>query len=211
MHKTSETARIGSSCKWTPRLTQVFLVLSFYCCFYAAAAQSLSRVRLCVTPWTAARQAPLSMGFSRQEYWSGLPCRPPGDLPNPGTKPRSRALQADSLLLNHQGSPVGFIPFTKWLQRDYSSYSPMPILWGITDFPGGASGKEPTFQCRRCKRCQFNPWFWKIPWRRKWHPTPWSWLGNPMDRGAWWATVYGVTKSQIRPKWLSTHTHTCEE
>ena len=39
------------------------------------------------TPWTAARQAPLSMGFSRQEYWSGLPCLPPGDLPNPGVKP----------------------------------------------------------------------------------------------------------------------------
>ena len=50
---------------------------------------SLSRVRLFVTPWTAARQAPLSMGFSRQEYWSGLPCPPPGDLPNPGTEPTS--------------------------------------------------------------------------------------------------------------------------
>ena len=41
------------------------------------------------TPWTVAHQAPLSMGFSRQEYWSGLPCPPPGDLPNPGTEPRS--------------------------------------------------------------------------------------------------------------------------
>ena len=43
-----------------------------------------SRVQLCVTPWTVAHQAPLSMGFSRQEYWSGLPCPPPGDFPNPG-------------------------------------------------------------------------------------------------------------------------------
>ena len=42
-----------------------------------------------VTPWTAARQAPLSTGFSRQEYWSGLPCPPPGDLPNPETEPTS--------------------------------------------------------------------------------------------------------------------------
>ena len=42
-----------------------------------------------VTLWTAARQAPLSMGFSRQQYWSGLPCLPPGDLPNPGVKPGS--------------------------------------------------------------------------------------------------------------------------
>ena len=43
-----------------------------------------SRVQLCATPWTAARQAPLSMGFSRQEYWSGVPCPPPGTLPDPG-------------------------------------------------------------------------------------------------------------------------------
>ena len=42
-----------------------------------------------VTPWTVAHQAPLSMGFSRQEYWSGLPCPPPGDLPNPGIEPAS--------------------------------------------------------------------------------------------------------------------------
>ena len=48
-------------------------------------------------PWTIARQAPLSMGFSRQEYWSGLPFPTPGDLPNPGTEPESPALQADSL------------------------------------------------------------------------------------------------------------------
>ena len=41
------------------------------------------------TPWTAAHQARLSMGFSRQEYWSGLPCPPPGDLPNPGIEPTS--------------------------------------------------------------------------------------------------------------------------
>ena len=48
-----------------------------------------SHVRLCVTLWTAARQAPLSVGFSRQESWSGLLCPPPGDLPNPGIKPAS--------------------------------------------------------------------------------------------------------------------------
>ena len=48
-----------------------------------------SRVRLLATLWTGARQAPLSMGFSRQEYWSGLLCPPPEDLPNPGTEPAS--------------------------------------------------------------------------------------------------------------------------
>ena len=59
--------------------------------------KSLSRVWLFVTPWTVAHQAPLSMGFSSQECWSGLPCPPPGDLPNPGIEPRSPALQADAL------------------------------------------------------------------------------------------------------------------
>ena len=49
-------------------------------------------LQLFVTPWAVAHQAPLSVGFSRQEYWSGLPCPPPGDLPNPGIKPKSFAL-----------------------------------------------------------------------------------------------------------------------
>ena len=57
----------------------------------------LSPVQLFVTPWTVAYQAPLSMEFSRQGYWSGLPFPSPGDLPNPGIKPRSPALQADAL------------------------------------------------------------------------------------------------------------------
>ena len=57
----------------------------------------ISRDRLFATPQTAARQAPLSMEFSKQEYWSGLPCPSPGDLPKPGIEPRSPALQADSL------------------------------------------------------------------------------------------------------------------
>ena len=52
----------------------------------------LSRVQLFATPWTAACQAPLSLGFPRQEYWSGLPCPPPGDLPNLGIEPRSPSL-----------------------------------------------------------------------------------------------------------------------
>ena len=59
--------------------------------------KSLSCVRLFVTPWTVAYQAPLSIRFSRQLYWSGLPFPSPGDLPNPGIKPRSSALQTDTL------------------------------------------------------------------------------------------------------------------
>ena len=57
------------------------------------------------TPWTIALQAPLSMGFSRQEYWSGLSFPSPRDLPNPGIKPRSPSLQADSLPTELQGKP----------------------------------------------------------------------------------------------------------
>ena len=57
------------------------------------------------TPWTVSHQAPLSMGFSRQEYWSGLPYPSPGDLPKPGIKPRSPAFQADSLPTELSGKP----------------------------------------------------------------------------------------------------------
>ena len=63
----------------------------------ATFVQLLSLVQLFVTPWTVARQAPLSMGFSRHEYWSGLPFPPPGDLPNPGFEPESLAIPAGGL------------------------------------------------------------------------------------------------------------------
>ena len=59
--------------------------------------KSLSRVRLFATLWTVAYQASLSMGFSRQEYWIGLPFPSPGDLPDLGIKPRSPALWAEAL------------------------------------------------------------------------------------------------------------------
>ena len=67
-----------------------------------------SRVQLLATLGTVALQAPLSVGFSRQDYWSGLPCLPPGDLPDPGMEPRSPmapVLRAGFLLLSPQGSP----------------------------------------------------------------------------------------------------------
>ena len=67
--------------------------------------KSLSRVRLFATPWTVAYQAPPSMGFSRQEYWSGLPFPSPGDLPDPGIEPRSPAFQADALTSEPPGKP----------------------------------------------------------------------------------------------------------
>ena len=74
-------------------------------------------IQLFSTPWTVTRQAPPSMGFSKQEYWSGLPFPSPGDLPDPGIKLRSPALQVDSLL----SEPP--LPFIEWLT--VSSYTPM--------------------------------------------------------------------------------------
>ena len=76
------------------------------CAHARVRAQSLSHVRLFATPWTVAEQAPLSMGFPKQEYWSGWPFPSQGDLPDPGIKPASAPLQAYSLLLGHQGIPV---------------------------------------------------------------------------------------------------------
>ena len=72
------------------------------CCF--------SHVRLFVILWNVACQAPLSIGFSKQEYWSGLPVHSPGDLPDPGLEPKSPTLQADSLLSEPPGKQRHIIP-----------------------------------------------------------------------------------------------------
>ena len=65
----------------------------------------LSHAQLFATPWMVAHQAPPSRGFSRQEYWSGLPFPSPGDLPDPGIEPRSPALEADALTSEPPGKP----------------------------------------------------------------------------------------------------------
>ena len=65
-------------------------------------------------------------------------------------------------------------------------------------FPGGPSSKESDCQCRRCRRCGFDPWVGKIPWRRAWQPTPVFLPGEPHDRGAWQATAHGFTKSRTK-------------
>ena len=67
---------------------------------------SVASVRLFGTPWTVAHQAPLSMGFPRQEYWSGLPFPSPRDLPDPGIEPGSPALEVHSLPPEPPGKPV---------------------------------------------------------------------------------------------------------
>ena len=74
--------------------------MDVYLCAYA-----LSQIRLCAILQTVAHQTPLSLEFSRQEYWSGLAFPSPGDLPNPGVKPRSPELQEDSLPSEPPGKP----------------------------------------------------------------------------------------------------------
>ena len=71
--------------------------------------KSFSCVRLFATPWTVAHQASPSMGFSREEYWSGLPFPSPGDLPDPGIEPTSPALQADALPSEPPGILVSYV------------------------------------------------------------------------------------------------------
>ena len=83
------------------RLVLVFLIIPLIyqsCICVRVHVQSFSRVRLFVTLWTIVCQAPLSVGFSRQEYWSGLPFPPSGDLPDPGTEPSSPASPASPAL-----------------------------------------------------------------------------------------------------------------
>ena len=72
--------------------------------------KSLSHIQLFATPWTVAYQAPPSMEFSRQEYWSGLPFPSSGDPPDPGIEPQSPALQADTLPSEPPGKPLHTIP-----------------------------------------------------------------------------------------------------
>ena len=107
-----------------------------------------------VTPWTVVHQAPLSMGFSRQDYWSGLPFPPPGDLSDPGIEPESPA---------SPGLAGGFFttePAGKPLKRLLPDSSPGGAL--VKNLP--ASAGDP--------RGKFDPWVGKMPWRRAWQPTP---------------------------------------
>ena len=100
----------------------------------------LSHVQLFATLWTVAHQAPLSMGFSRQEYWSGLPFPSPGDLPDPGIEPRSPALQADALtseppVWDQCNCAVVWAFFGIALLWDWNENWPFPVLWPLLSFP----------------------------------------------------------------------------
>ena len=130
-----------------------------------------------MTLWTVTYQAALSVGFSRQEYWSGLPFPPPGDLPDPGIKPRSPAFQADSLPSESPGKPYthpglqhispaicpkGIFILAQMETRMRVFITVEFVLTGswtfklvgvktqntVKDFPGGPLAKTPRSQCR---------------------------------------------------------------
>ena len=105
----------------------------------------LTRVRL-LTPWTVALQAPLSMGFPRQEYWSGWPCRSPGDLPNPGIKPGSPALQAGSLAAEPPGKRLK----NWWNSLGQNGVGSLSVLQGIFPTQGSNLGLP------HCKRILYQ-------------------------------------------------------
>ena len=130
--------------------------------------KQLSRVRLLTTPSTVARQAPPSMGFSRQEYWSGLPCPSPGDLPG-------------------KSGPLIKPDFMVELQA------------------GGASGKEFTCQCRRCKRHRFSPCR-EDTGAGNCNRLQHSCLENPMDVGILVGYQRSSGLQRVRQDWAHTHT-----
>ena len=141
-----------------------------------------SHVQLFVTPWTIACQAPLSMGFSGQEYWSGLSCPPPGDLPDPGMEPMSLCVSCiGRWVLYHEcqlGSPVGARPVQKNpLKRIQMSNSERSFNLNdcsrdgkmYMDFIYVSHTVKNLLQCRRHR---FNPWAGKMLWRIERLPTP---------------------------------------
>ena len=143
--------------------------------------------------------------YDSRQMWPILPYSASGPL-----YPTSKFLEAvgsSSKVVSHSSvdpgrkkSP-GSAPSSTGRAGDNAVFS---TLWG---FPGGASGKEPTSQCRRCKRPEFNPWVRKIPWRRKWQPTP---VFLPREsHGQRRLIGYSPWGSQrIRHDWSNLTTHT---
>ena len=175
-------------------------------------AQLLSRVRLFVTPWPVACQAPLPMGFPRQEYWSGLPCPPPGDLPDLGIEPASPALQVGSLpmSLHRRFWPEG--PGSQ--PQANVSFKCRGSISKVIPPPQASCLLLPSIPPRILKGAQRRsvrdicsiPGSGRSPGGGNGYPLQYSCLENPMDKGSWRATAHRVAKSQTGLKQLSTHT-----
>ena len=158
---------------------------------WKAKVKSLSHVRLLATPWTAAYRAPLSMGFSRQEYWSGVP------LPS---------LTHIYYLALYRKSPNSCSSLYQniYFPEQYALVQETQVGRKTENkrrgLPCCSSGWESVLQRRRQG---LIPRSGRSPAEGNGNALQYSYLGNPMDREAWRATVLRVTKSRI---WLSTHT-----
>ena len=155
-----------------------------------------SCVRLSATLWPVARRAPMSMGFSRQECWRGLPCPPPGDLSNPGIEPASLtspALAGGFFTTTPPGKPLLVEVQCLFSYLGWSLQNP---YW--MGFPGGSVGKESTWNVGDLGSI---PGLGRWPGEGNSYPLQYSGLEKSMD-----FIVHGATKSQT---WLSDfHTHT---
>ena len=151
---------------------------------YVWGTHLLSHIWLFVIPGTVAHHTPMSIGFSRQEYWSGLPFPSPGGLPDPGVEPVSPALAVDSLPLNHLRNICDYLSSVAPSRRSISPRLNCLKLFKVTKLDVSTMQlwmeasqvalvvKIPTCQCRRPKRHGFHSRVGKIPKRRAWQPTP---------------------------------------
>ena len=153
--------------------------------------QSLSCVRLFATAWPVACQAPLSIEFSRQEYWNGLP------FPSPRGSSKHRDRNWVSCIASRF-----FTIWAIWAQNSKKrvKYSIDHFVCWLMSFPGGSDGKESA-----CNAGDLGsiPRLGRSPGEGNSYPLQYSCLENPMDRRPWRATVHGITTSQT---WLSNFT-----
>ena len=136
-------------------------------------------------------QAPLSMEFSRQEYWSGLPFPAPGDLPDPGIELTS-ALAGRFFTTEPPGSPGPVL----------GSHYFVSLYICLKAYPGDSVDKRIHLWCRRSNSSGRSR---RSPGEAHGNSNQYSCLKNSMHTRAWWATVHRVTKSQTRLKQLNTH------
>ena len=159
-----------------------------------------------LVPWAGPEPGPPAMGVQSLSYWTSreLPCwflifllllfvfcpypALPPRFPLPSSARLFHAVPSHDLC--SPGREVFALSFINMLPTigSFRNCSWIP-------FSLGTSGKEPACQCRRLKKCRFDPWVRKIPWRRKCNPLQYSCLENAMDRRNWWAAVHGVAKS----------------
>ena len=138
----------------------------------------------------------LLVAQSCQTCWDPMDCSPPGSSAHTGA--------ACQFL---RGGGGGVVPARGLNPRLLHCWQILNQL-SHQGSSGGPSEREPAYQCRRGERGRFHPWVGKIPWRGKGNPPQYSCLENFMDRGAWWATVHGVSKSQTRLRGLTQATKT---